>query len=216
MIMFDLGVLPLYIIAYLLGSIPTAVWTGKLFYGIDVREHGSHNAGATNTYRVLGSKAAVPVLLIDILKGVTATSLIHLYPDLLERDTSSFVLVKILCGSMAVLGHLFPVFAGFRGGKGVATMFGMIIGLHPAAAGISFVIFAITYGIWSYVSLGSIVASFAFIVGVVFLFKDDRTALIVFAILQFGLILFTHRKNIERLKAGNEKTIRIFSSKRSL
>jgi glycerol-3-phosphate acyltransferase PlsY len=196
--MFDLGVLPLYIIAYLLGSIPTAVWTGKLFYGIDVREHGSHNAGATNTYRVLGSKAAVPVLLI------------HLYPDLLERDTSSFVLVKILCGSLAVLGHLFPVFAGFRGGKGVATMFGMIIGLHPAAAGISFVVFAITYGIWSYVSLGSIVASFAFILGVVFLFKDDRT------ILQFGLILFTHRKNIERLKAGNEKTIRIFSSKRSL
>ncbi|MDP2188849.1 MAG: glycerol-3-phosphate 1-O-acyltransferase PlsY [Sphingobacteriaceae bacterium] len=216
MIIFDPAILPLYVMAYLLGSIPTAVWTGKLFYGIDVREHGSHNAGATNTYRVLGGKAAVPVLLVDILKGFTATSLIHLYPELLERDTSSFVLVKIFCGSLAILGHLFPLFAGFRGGKGVATMFGMIIGLHPAAAGISFLIFLLTYGVWSYVSLGSILASFAFILAVVLVFKDDRTALVVFALLQFGLILFTHRKNIERLKSGNEKTIRIFSSKRSL
>ncbi|MFN3529927.1 MAG: glycerol-3-phosphate 1-O-acyltransferase PlsY [Bacteroidia bacterium] len=214
--MFVSEVLPFYLAAYLLGSIPTAVWLGKLFYGIDVRDHGSHNAGATNTYRVLGRRAAFPVLLIDILKGFTATSLIHLYPDLLARDTSFFVLTKVVCGSLAVLGHLFPVFASFRGGKGVATMFGMIIGLHPPAAGISFLVFVVIYGVWNYVSLGSMAASLAFAVLILLVFKDERTAMVVFALLQFSLILYTHRKNIRRLLNGDEKAIHIFSSKRSL
>lgn len=209
--------LPLYVMAYLIGSIPTAVWIGRFFYQIDVREHGSHNAGATNTYRVLGRRAAIPVLLIDILKGFTATSLIHQFGTaVLASDTSSFVLVKIICGSLAVLGHLFPVFAGFKGGKGVATMFGMIIGLHPAAAGISLLIFILVYLISNYVSLGSILASLSFILAVLFIFNEDRTAMVVFSFLQFSLILYTHRKNINRLLTGNEKAIRIFSSKRSL
>lgn len=215
--MFDLAVLPFYVVAYLIGSIPTAVWIGRFFYQVDVRAHGSHNAGATNTYRVLGRRAAIPVLLLDILKGFVATSLIHKYgADLLASDTSSFVLVKILCGSLAVLGHLFPIFAGFKGGKGVATMFGMIIGLHPAAAGISLLVFIAVYLVSNYVSLGSIVGSFSFILAVLLLFREDRTAMVVFSFLQFILILYTHRKNIQRLLAGNEKAIRIFSSKRSL
>lgn len=214
--MWSSDVIILYLFAYLLGSIPTAVWIGKVFYGIDVREHGSHNAGATNTYRVLGRKAAVPVLLIDIIKGFTATSLIHLYPELIPNNTSSFVLVKSICGSLAVVGHLFPVFAGFRGGKGVATMFGLVIGLFPQAAGIAFLGFVLSYSLTSYVSLGSIVASFVFAATVIFIFQDDRTAMVVFCILQFVLILFTHRKNVNRLIRGEEKKIQIFSSKRNL
>ena len=214
--MFDAAVWPLYIVAYLLGSVPTAVWIGKIFYNTDVREHGSKNAGATNTYRVLGRRAAIPVLLIDILKGFTATSLIHLYPDLLIRDSSAFVLVKIFCGTLAVVGHLFPVFAGFRGGKGVATMFGMVIGLHPAAAGVSLLGFLITYALRSFVSLSSMIASLVFVLAVVFIFQEDRTAMVVFALLQFVLIIFTHRKNIGRLRDGSEKAIRVFSKTRSL
>lgn len=213
--MFDVEVLPLYLLAYLIGSVPTAVWVGKVFYGVDVREHGSKNAGATNTYRVLGRRAAVPVLLIDILKGFAATSLIHLYPDLVMRETSLFVLIKVVCGALAVTGHLFPVFAGFRGGKGVATLFGMIIGLHPAAAGISLLAFAITYGFSSYVSLGSMVASLCF-VGAMLIFREDRTAMLVFAGLQFALIIITHRKNIRRIVAGEEKAIRISSRTKNL
>ena len=215
--MFEVSIVPLFVAAYLIGSIPTAVWIGRIFYQVDVREHGSHNAGATNTYRVLGRRAAVPVLLIDILKGFLATSLIHEFgSDALDNDTSGFVLVKIMCGSLAVLGHLFPVFAGFKGGKGVATMFGMIIGLHPAAAGISLLVFILVYLISNYVSLGSIVGSLFFIIAVLFFFGEDRTAMVVFSFLQFSLILYTHRKNISRLLQGNEKAIRIFSSKRSL
>lgn len=209
-------VLIFYLIAYLLGSIPTAVWIGRVFYGIDVRDHGSKNAGATNTYRVLGPKAAIPVLLIDILKGFTATSLIHLYPELIPNETSAFVIVKALCGALAVVGHLFPVFAGFRGGKGVATLFGMVIGLFPAAAGMALISFILTYLISNYVSLGSIFASFTFSIAVLFVFKDERSAMIIFSLLQFILILFTHRKNIVRLKNGEEKKIYVFSKRRSL
>jgi len=214
--MWTSDVIILYVFAYLLGSIPTAVWIGKVFYSIDVREHGSHNAGATNTYRVLGRKAAIPVLLIDIMKGFTATSLIHLYPELIPNDTSGFVMVKSICGSLAVVGHLFPIFAGFRGGKGVATMFGLVIGLFPQAAAFAFLGFVISYGLTSYVSLGSIVASLIFATTVIFLFQDDRTAMVVFCILQFVLILFTHRKNVKRLLQGEEKKIQIFSSKQNL
>lgn len=213
--MFSVEVLPFYLLAYLLGSIPTAVWVGKAFYGVDVREHGSKNAGATNTYRVLGRRAAIPVLLIDILKGFAATSLIHLYPDLVTRETSLFVLIKVVCGALAVTGHLFPVLAGFRGGKGVATLFGMVIGLHPAAAGISLLAFAVTYGFSSYVSLGSMVASLFFVVSM-FIFREDRTAMLVFAGLQFALIIFTHRKNIKRILAGEEKAIRLTTRTKNL
>ena len=139
-----------------------------------------------------------------------------MYPDLLVRDSSAFVLVKIFCGTLAVVGHLFPVFAGFRGGKGVATMFGMVIGLHPAAAGVSLLGFVVTYAISSFVSLSSMVASLVFVLAVIILFQEDRTAMVVFAILQLVLIIFTHRKNIGRLRNGNETAIKIFSKTRSL
>ena len=123
------------IIAYLLGSIPTAVWVGRAKYGIDVREHGSKNAGATNTFRVLGKKAGITVLSIDVLKGFTASFLPYLF-NVGEWQSERLITVQILASILAVVGHVFPVFVGFRGGKGVATSLGVIIGLHPPAAGI--------------------------------------------------------------------------------
>jgi len=113
------------ILAYLCGSIPTAVWIGQAFYGVDVREYGSGNAGATNTFRVLGKKAGIPVMLLDILKGFTATNLAFLIP--IVGPHSTYISYQLALGIAAVMGHLFPVFAGFRGGKGVATLFGMVL-----------------------------------------------------------------------------------------
>src|SRR5436190_3997200 len=110
--------------AYILGSIPSAVWIGKIFYGIDVREYGSGNAGATNTFRVLGKKAGIPVLAIDVLKGFSAVSLAYFQSEWVPA-TNAFVIFQLTLAVFAVLGHVFPVFAGFRGGKGVATLLGI-------------------------------------------------------------------------------------------
>lgn len=132
MIMDTLLIISLIIGAYLLGSIPTAVWWGRKYYGIDVREFGSGNAGATNTFRVLGKKAGIPVLIIDILKGTSAVMLAWLSPYTFESDP--YVNVQLALGVAAVVGHVFPVFAGFRGGKGVATILGVIICITPLRA----------------------------------------------------------------------------------
>jgi glycerol-3-phosphate acyltransferase PlsY len=137
-------------IAYLLGSIPSAVWIGKSWYGIDVREHGSKNAGATNTFRVLGKRAGIIVLLIDIIKGFLAVLLpgILLQSDAFGVNSVSedtLIPLKIIVAILAVLGHVFPVFANFNGGKGVATSLGVIIGIHPPAAGICVLIFLIVF-----------------------------------------------------------------------
>src|SRR6201985_1626693 len=124
------------ILAYLCGSIPTAVWIGLAFFNIDVREYGSGNAGATNTFRVLGKKAGIPVMLLDILKGFTATSLAYFIgvSTTGAYGSSSYTNYALALGFAAVMGHLFPVFAGFRGGKGIATLFGMILAVNLPAA----------------------------------------------------------------------------------
>jgi len=124
------------LIAYLFGSIPTAVWLGQAFYGVDVREYGSGNAGATNTFRVLGKKAGIAVMIIDIAKGYTATNLAYLIGMSVTGPQNSVVFVnyQLALGVTAVMGHLFPVFAGFRGGKGVATLFGMILAVNFEAS----------------------------------------------------------------------------------
>lgn len=198
----------MYGVGYLLGSLPFSVWVGKLFFGVDVREHGSKNAGATNTFRILGKKAAIPVLLLDIFKGFLATSLIYLFANIeVNHDSSTFVFLKILCGAFAVLGHLYPVFAQFRGGKGVATLFGMVIGLHPWAACASFLVFLLVFLSSKYISLGAMVGSFCFMLISLVIDREDRTAMVVFAIAQFLLLLFTHRKNIARLRKGTENKI---------
>ena len=141
-------------IAYLVGSIPTSVWWGRAFFGIDVREHGSRNAGATNTFRVLGPKAGVPVLLIDILKGFLPVRLLPNFTEL-EPDTAPWMWFRVALVSAAVIGHLYPVFAGFKGGKGVATSLGGVLAVHPGAAAICVAVFAVVFLLSRYVSLGS-------------------------------------------------------------
>jgi glycerol-3-phosphate acyltransferase PlsY len=192
------------ILAYLIGSIPTSVWIGRIFYNIDVRTKGSGNAGATNTIRVLGLKAGVPVLLIDVFKGWLAVFIAHLFyvetgkfPDLID--------LKIMLAIAAVIGHVFPVYVGFKGGKGIATLLGIGIALYPLGALIALGIFIIVFLSTRYVSLGSIVATVTFpITEIIILGNDQYISLNLLAILVavFGPIM--HRKNIRRLLKGEE------------
>ncbi|MBL4678062.1 MAG: glycerol-3-phosphate 1-O-acyltransferase PlsY, partial [Mucilaginibacter sp.] len=160
------------ILAYLFGSIPTAVWIGQAFYNIDVREYGSGNAGATNTFRVLGKKAGIPVMLLDILKGWTATNLAYIVGVSTTGAFHSvgFTNLQLALGIAAVMGHLFPVFAGFRGGKGIATLFGMILAINLPAALLCVSVFIVTLLITRYVSLSSILAGFVYPIGITFVF----------------------------------------------
>ena len=147
-------------LAYLIGSIPTAVWVGRKFHGIDVREHGSKNAGATNTFRVLGRKSGWFVLIIDVLKGLLAAILPLLFKT--EYDDNQLLFFQLSTSFVCIIGHVYPVFAQFRGGKGVATALGIIIGLNPFSAGISLLIFLIVFFAFRYVSLGAIITSIAY------------------------------------------------------
>ncbi len=198
-------------VAYLFGSIPTAVWVGKAWYGIDVREHGSKNAGATNTFRVLGKKPGKVVLLIDVLKGALATLIpviaSHFY---LHLEVDTLIKMQILAAIFAVTGHVFPIFAQFRGGKGVATSLGVIIGLQPIAALICLVIFLVVFIGSKFVSLGAICASIAFPLVVRFVLKEESMWLFGFSILLSGLVIFAHRKNIGRLLKGEESKMNLF------
>src|SRR5580698_8867105 len=152
------------ILAYFLGSIPTAVWIGRAFYGVDVREYGSGNAGATNTFRVLGKKAGIPVMLIDILKGWAATNVAYFIGVSITGayDSPNYMNYALALGIAAVMGHLFPIFAWFRGGKGIATLFGMILAINLPAALFCVGVFLLVLLITRYVSLGSIMAGFAY------------------------------------------------------
>lgn len=193
----------LLILSYLLGSIPTAVWVSRKFYGFDIREKGSGNAGATNTFRVLGKKAGIPVLLVDALKGWVAVML----PFWAFPDPSSPVLFenfRVLCGAAAVSGHIFPVFAGFRGGKGVATLLGVSIGMHPIAALCCIGLFLLVLLLTHYVSLGSILSSLFYALFILVIQHATHDATIIFAISIPLLVIITHAKNIRRLFAGNE------------
>jgi glycerol-3-phosphate acyltransferase PlsY len=203
------------ILAYLLGSIPTAVWIGRSFYGIDVREYGSGNAGATNTFRVLGKKAGIPVMLIDILKGWTATNLAFLIGMSITGPHHSvqFVNYQLALGITAVMGHLFPVFAGFRGGKGIATLTGMILAVHVQASLICILVFLIVLLITRYVSLSSIAAGFTFPLSTIFIFHVSVRSIIVYGMCICVLILVTHQKNIERLMKGKESKVNFFKKK---
>ena len=193
----------LLLISYLLGSIPTAVWIGKYFFKLDVREHGSGNAGATNTFRILGKKAGIPVLLIDVLKGWISVMLAIWFlspgdsPVLFEN-------FRVLCGAAAVLGHVFPLFAGFRGGKGVATLLGVAIGMQPLAALCCIGLFLMVLILTKYVSLGSILASIFYGIFLLAIDRVHHDATIIFALTIPLLVIITHTKNIRRLFEGNE------------
>jgi glycerol-3-phosphate acyltransferase PlsY len=192
----------LFLVAYLMGSIPTAVWVGKKFYGIDVREHGSGNAGSTNTIRVLGWKAGFPVFIIDILKGFIASSLV-IFSNF-HSGTNAYINLQLIFGFSALLGHILPVFAGFRGGKGVATLLGVVVALTPVPALMAFVIFLIILFIFKFVSVGSMVAGICYPFLIFFLFPDSPISIKSASIVMSLALIITHRKNIKRLINGEE------------
>ena len=195
--------------AYILGSIPTSVWIGKFFYNIDVREFGSGNAGATNTFRVLGTKAGVPVLIIDVLKGSAAVSLSFLSG--FEMNSPFFTNFQIGLGIAALVGHIFPIFAGFRGGKGVATILGVVMCITPISCSVALLVFLIVLFITRYVSLGSIMAGISYPIILNLGMHNTDVILIVFSILTAVLLIITHRKNIVRLLNKQESRIKFYN-----
>jgi glycerol-3-phosphate acyltransferase PlsY len=202
----------LIILAYLIGSIPTAVWVSKRIYGIDIREHGSGNAGATNTFRVLGSKAGSAVMLVDMLKGFLAVklSLLSVFP----WDSQQITNLQIFLGLAAVVGHIFPIWADFRGGKGIATLFGMILAIQPLVAVSLVGVFLAMLFLTRYVSLSSISASVAFPLLILFIFRAPELSYRVFAIATACLVVLTHYKNISRLLHGNESKVPLFRKRK--
>ena len=195
----------LSIVSYLLGSFSSALWYGKWFFKTDVRNSGSKNAGATNTLRVLGYKAAIPVFLTDILKSFLSVQLVHFVPNI-EIGTESCYQIMILFGVCAVLGHIFPIYSNFKGGKGVASMLGMILAVCPLAAAIALVVFGISLAIFRIVSISSIIAAIAFPI-IIYLLGYESVTLIIFSVMACLLILLTHIKNIKRLAKGEEKKL---------
>lgn len=189
--------------AYLLGSVPNAVWIGKVFFNTDVREHGSKNAGSTNTIRVLGYKAGIPVLILDILKGFLAVKLIY-FTFYYIPATGEYINFQLLLGLAVIIGHIFPVFANFRGGKGVATLIGVIMAIDPVSTLICIGVFMATLLITKYVSLSSMIAGLSFPVLVIVVFNTTTSSLVIFSLIVFVLLLFTHQKNIERLLRNEE------------
>lgn len=202
----------LLLLAYLIGSIPTSVWISTRFFGFDIREYGSGNAGATNSYRVLGSKWGTTILLLDMLKGMVAVQLAWLLPEYVDAGWRMDNL-QICLGLASVLGHIFPIWAEFRGGKGVATLFGMILGISPWTAVSCVGVFLLVLYLTRFVSLSSILASIAFPIFILVVFNVENPLYRIFAISVALLVLLTHQKNIGRLLKGNESKIPIFKNR---
>lgn len=198
----------LIIAAYVIGSIPTALIVSKRFFGIDIRDYGSGNMGATNTFRVLGKRYGTMVMAIDILKGVAAVALYKFLPYYQdnELERTNFM---IGLGMAAVIGHIFPLFAGFRGGKGVATLFGMLLAMQPIVAVSCVGVFLLVLYLTRYVSLSSILGAIMLPVCVLWIWNEHEVMYRVFALLVAGLVVFTHQKNIGRILRGVESRIPI-------
>ena len=198
------------IAAYLLGSIPSAVWYGQAFFGIDIRDYGSGNAGATNTFRVLGKKAGSVVMAIDILKGWTATSLPYflIFWNVIPSD--DLILYQLLHGVASVFGHVFPIYANFKGGKGVATLFGMVLAIQLNVALLCVAIFILVVLLSKYISLGSMIGTLAFpILLMLPRYNPEEPALIIFGFAMFAIVMLTHQKNIRRMLKGEESKTNI-------
>jgi glycerol-3-phosphate acyltransferase PlsY len=192
-----MAALPWLLASYLVGAIPTSYLAGRLIRGIDLREHGSRNLGATNLYRVLGWRYAVPVGLFDVAKG--------LVPVLgFAPRASSSDLFALVCGLTAVLGHAFSVFVGFKGGKGVATAAGVMLGLAPIALAVAAAVWAALVFTTGYVSLGSIAAAAVFPVAVVVLEPPAERGMLWLDVAVAAAIIWFHRGNIQRLLKGTE------------
>ncbi|MBD0331506.1 MAG: glycerol-3-phosphate 1-O-acyltransferase PlsY [Chitinophagaceae bacterium] len=198
----------LIVLAYLLGSIPTAVWVSKTYFGIDIREYGSGNAGATNTYRVLGPKWGTFVMVVDMLKALVAVKLAFFLPDSFTNDIY-MVNMQLGLGLAAVVGHIFPIWADFRGGKGIASLFGMVLGIQPNVALCCVGIFVLVLYLTRWVSLSSILASIAFPVFILVIFNEPEHLYRIFAITVALLVLLTHQKNLGRILRGKEGKVPI-------
>jgi len=193
-------------LAYLIGALPFSVLVGKTFFGKDVRKEGSKNPGATNTFRVLGIRAGLSVLILDIAKGMVAVSLAFYFGNLLITDPS-FILYQIGLGLTATLGHIYPVYLWFKGGKGVATLFGVIVAVFWQAALICSGVFLLVFIVTRYVSLSSLIAAVSFPLVTIFYLHHREVPVIIFSLLIPVLIIFTHRENIRRLVKGEENKI---------
>ncbi|MGN6398900.1 MAG: glycerol-3-phosphate 1-O-acyltransferase PlsY [Flavisolibacter sp.] len=198
----------LIVLAYLIGSLPTAVLVSKFFFGFDIREYGSGNSGATNTYRVLGAKWGTLVMAVDMLKAIIAVKLVFLLPYSFDNDIY-LVNMQLGLGLAAVLGHIFPIWAEFRGGKGVASLFGMVLGIQPNVALCCVGVFILVLYLTRWVSLSSILASIAFPIFILVIFNEPEKLYRVFAITVAMLVLLTHQKNIGRLLKGSENKVPI-------
>jgi len=198
----------LIITAYLIGSIPTALIISKKYFGIDIREYGSGNMGATNTFRVLGSRFGTIVMICDILKGMAAVALYNLLPYYLSNELDRTNLM-IGLGLAATLGHIYPVWAEFKGGKGVATLFGMILAIQPNVAVSCVAVFLLVLYLTRYVSLSSILAGIALPICVLWIYNEKEVFYRVFAVAVAGLIVLTHQKNLSRIFKGNESRVPI-------
>ncbi len=193
------------IVAYLIGSVSSSVWIGRIFYHKDVRQYGSHNAGTTNTIRTLGLAPGIVVLVVDAFKGWLAVRLDFLF--LTEATLHLRVYFDVALAVAAVLGHVFPVYTGFKGGKGVATLMGVVLAVYPEAFVASVLIFTLVFVLTRYVSLASILAATAFPFLEIFLFRQTEPALRFFSVFIGLFIVITHRKNIGRLLHGKESKL---------
>ena len=198
----------LIIVSYIVGSFPTSMIIGRVNQGIDIREHGSGNAGATNAFRIMGWKSGLVAVTVDILKGWAPPAL--LTPLLFELQIIlDLGVVQILSGFAAVLGHTYTIFGGFKGGKGVATLGGMLIALFPTVFPFCLAIAVLTIVLTGYVSLASMLASaslpiFLFILPPFLSTDPAPLSLMVFSLLVPWFITFTHRSNIQKLRSGEE------------
>ncbi|HMU47462.1 MAG TPA: glycerol-3-phosphate 1-O-acyltransferase PlsY [Chitinophagaceae bacterium] len=202
----------LIILAYLIGSVPTSVWVSRFFFDIDIRDYGSGNAGATNTYRVLGPKWGTFVMIVDMLKGIIAVKLAFLLPEY-AIDGVNFQNLQTGLGLAAVIGHIFPIWADFRGGKGVATLFGLVLGISPLTALGCVAVFILVLYLTRFVSLSSILASIAFPFFILVIFNVDNPVYRIFAIAVALMVLLTHQKNIGRLLRGSESKMPILKNR---
>lgn len=196
----------LIISAYLIGSFSSSYWYGKWFFNIDIRKEGSKNAGATNTMRVLGLRAAIPVFATDVIKSIISVQLVHLLPGI-QDYSETFYLLKICLGTAAVVGHILPVYSNFDGGKGVASLLGVIIAVYPFGALMSMGIFIIVLVISRIISLSSLSAALSFPLFILLLEGTNKHSLLIFSIIATLLVFITHAKNIKRLLNGQEKKI---------
>jgi len=189
--------------AYLIGSIPSGLWIGKIFYNTDIREHGSGNLGATNTFRTLGKKAGIVVTVMDVLKG-TAAVLLAALPIFSDSSIHPLIL-----GLVAVIGHMFPIFANFRGGKAVATSAGVLLGYSWPLFVLLLIAFLVTLKLTKIVSLTSMIASLvALIYSIVYYFVTGDFALSILVAFLFTFIIYRHRANIARIKNGTEPKVK--------